>query len=69
MYEFMTPTLILKDPELIEQVLVREFSIYPDHGPLLIEDDSLISESVFALTGSGAKWRAVRLMILYFFIH
>ncbi|CAH1395599.1 unnamed protein product [Nezara viridula] len=64
MYEFMTPTLVLRDPELIEQVLVREFSTFPDHGPLLIEDDSLISESVFALTGSGAKWRAVRNKLL-----
>nr|UYG55597.1 cytochrome P450 6K1 [Arma chinensis] len=64
MYEFMTPTMVLRDPEVIEQVLVRKFSSFPDHGPFLIEDDNLIAESVFGLRGSGAKWRAVRNKLL-----
>ncbi|XP_014292683.1 cytochrome P450 6k1 [Halyomorpha halys] len=64
LYEFMTPTLVVRDPELIEQVLVRDFLTFPDHGPFLIEDDSIISDSVFALLGSGVKWRAVRNKLL-----
>ena len=59
LYEFMTPTLVLKDPELVEQVLIREFSTYPDHGPFLFEPSSVLYESVFNM--SGERWRALRL--------
>lgn len=58
MYEFMTPSLVLRDTELIEQVLVKDFSTYPDHGPFLMEPKSILFESVFAM--SGIRWRAIR---------
>nr|XP_024219728.1 cytochrome P450 6B4-like [Halyomorpha halys] len=58
MYEFMTPSLVLRDIELIEQVLIKDFSTYPDHGPFLMEPKSILFESVFAM--SGIRWRAIR---------
>ncbi|CAH1395598.1 unnamed protein product [Nezara viridula] len=62
MYEFMTPSLVLRDTELIEQVLVKDFSTYPDHGPFLMEPKSILFESVFAM--SGIRWRAIRNRLL-----
>nr|WLK66391.1 cytochrome P450 [Eocanthecona furcellata] len=58
MYEFLTPTLVLRDPQLIENVLVKEFSTYPDHGPLFFEPGSISYQSVFSIT--GIRWRALR---------
>ena len=58
MYEFMTPTLVLRDLELIENVLVSNFSTFPGRGDFLFEPDSILYESVFSI--SGFKWRAIR---------
>ncbi|XP_014288222.1 cytochrome P450 6B1 [Halyomorpha halys] len=62
MYEFLTPTLILRDPALVENVLVKEFSTYPDHGPLFFEPNSISYESVFTI--SGSRWRGLRNKLL-----
>ncbi|CAH1395601.1 unnamed protein product [Nezara viridula] len=62
MYEFLTPTLIIRDPTLVENVLVREFSTYPDHGPLFFEPSSISYESIFTIT--GIRWRALRNKLL-----
>lgn len=58
MYEFMTATLILRDPELIKTVLVSEFSTFPDRGPMFFNPGCVLYSSVFSLGGN--KWRAIR---------
>ncbi|XP_014285807.2 cytochrome P450 6B1 [Halyomorpha halys] len=62
MYEFTTPTLVLRDPELIKTVLVSEFSTFSDRGPLLFNPDCVLYSSIFALKGN--KWRAIRNKVL-----
>nr|WLK66390.1 cytochrome P450 [Eocanthecona furcellata] len=65
LYEFMTPTLVLRDTQLIEQVLIREFSTFPDHGSFLFEPSSVMYDSIFNM--SGIRWRALRNKLLITF--
>lgn len=53
MYQFNLPTLVIKDPELIKQILVKDFDHFLDHKPFLSPDsDVLWSNNLFALEGT-----------------
>ncbi|XP_049818313.1 cytochrome P450 9e2-like isoform X6 [Aethina tumida] len=59
MYQLYTPTLVLKDPELIKQILVKDFDHFMDHKPFLApESDVLWSNNLVAL--EGQKWKEMR---------
>ncbi|XP_074040306.1 cytochrome P450 9e2 isoform X2 [Leptinotarsa decemlineata] len=59
LYQFLTPTLILKDPQLIKQIAVKDFDYFPDHRVYIPEEaDPLWGKNLFAL--SGEKWREMR---------
>ncbi|XP_063915542.1 cytochrome P450 9e2-like isoform X1 [Zophobas morio] len=58
-YQFLVPTLVLKDPELIKQITVKDFDHFVDHRTFIPEDsDPLWGKNLFALTGK--KWREMR---------
>ncbi|XP_063917833.1 cytochrome P450 9e2-like [Zophobas morio] len=58
-YQFLLPTLVLKDPELIKQITVKDFDHFVDHQPFIPEDsDPLWSSNLLALTGK--RWREMR---------
>ncbi|CAH0564733.1 unnamed protein product [Brassicogethes aeneus] len=53
------PVLILKDTELIKQILIKDFDHFSDHRPFIpSESDPLWGNNLFALT--GPKWRDMR---------
>ncbi|KAL1509575.1 hypothetical protein ABEB36_004287 [Hypothenemus hampei] len=58
-YQLNLPTLVLKDPELIKQITIKDFDHFTDHrGFVNPEADQLWSNNLFALTGQ--KWREMR---------
>jgi cytochrome P450 family 9 len=58
-YQFLLPTLLVRDPDLIKQMLVKDFDHFVDHrGFVPTETDPLLGKSLFSLL--GIKWREMR---------
>ncbi|XP_063916556.1 cytochrome P450 9e2-like [Zophobas morio] len=58
-YQFLLPTLLLKDPDLIKQITVKDFDHFLDHRNFIPEDcDPLWGKNLVAL--SGKKWHEMR---------
>ncbi|KAJ3645297.1 hypothetical protein Zmor_022963 [Zophobas morio] len=59
LYQFLQPTLLLKDPDLIKQITVKDFDHFVDHRSFISEDiEPLWAKNLFALTGK--KWHQMR---------
>nr|UEN71139.1 cytochrome P450 4AV17 [Meteorus pulchricornis] len=59
MMDFNTPTLMIKDPELIRDLCVKNFESCPNHRSFVDERmDPIIAKNVFSLRGE--RWREVR---------
>ncbi|XP_028048380.1 cytochrome P450 9e2-like isoform X1 [Monomorium pharaonis] len=57
--DFVTPGVLLRDPKLIKEIMVRDFEHFPDHRPVFDESvDPLFSKSLSALRGD--RWREMR---------
>ncbi|XP_020296279.1 cytochrome P450 9e2-like [Pseudomyrmex gracilis] len=57
--DFATPTVILRDPELIKDVTVKEFEHFHDHRTFVDEEiDPLFGKNIFSLRGD--RWREMR---------
>ncbi|KAJ8916088.1 hypothetical protein NQ315_004454 [Exocentrus adspersus] len=51
-YQFFMPTLLIRDPDLIKQITVKDFDHFTDHRSLVPEDgDPLWSKNLVALKG------------------
>ncbi|KAB0791190.1 hypothetical protein PPYR_02990 [Photinus pyralis] len=58
-YQFSTPTLLIRDPELIKKVTVKDFEYFTDHYNVLEEDtEPMWEKNLFALKGD--KWKDMR---------
>ncbi|KAG5888983.1 hypothetical protein JTB14_026054 [Gonioctena quinquepunctata] len=58
-YQFATPTLLIRDPELIKEVTIRDFDHFTDHRSFVTKtSDPLWGKNVFSL--KGQKWREMR---------
>ncbi|XP_063916959.1 cytochrome P450 9e2-like isoform X2 [Zophobas morio] len=58
-YQFTIPSLIIRDPELIKQVAVKDFDHFVDHrGFISAEADPLFGNNLLSLRGH--KWREMR---------
>nr|XP_024216478.1 probable cytochrome P450 6d5 isoform X1 [Halyomorpha halys] len=57
-YEFMTPRLLIRDNDLVQKVLVRDFGHFVDHGFEVDEKKNPLDDQLFMMTGN--KWRAFR---------
>ncbi|XP_066257529.1 cytochrome P450 9e2-like [Euwallacea similis] len=52
-YQFTVPTLIVKDPELIKQITVKDFDHFTDYRQFVDPDsDPIWAGNLFSLTGS-----------------
>ncbi|KAK0080395.1 hypothetical protein PV326_008191 [Microctonus aethiopoides] len=59
MMDFNTPTIMLKDPDLIRDVCVKNFELCPNHRSFVDEAmDPIIAKNVFSLRDE--RWREVR---------
>ncbi|XP_017770184.1 PREDICTED: cytochrome P450 9e2-like [Nicrophorus vespilloides] len=58
-YQMTVPTLILRDPDLIKQITVKDFEYFTDHRSFVPDNsDPLWNKNLFAL--KGEKWRDMR---------
>jgi len=58
-YQMRTPTLMIRDPELINNVLIKDFSSFTDHGgPEMDPSVNFFASSLFFTTGH--KWKIMR---------
>lgn len=52
-YQMLTPTLLIRDPEIIRQVTVKEFDHFLNHRAFVPEGvDPLWNKNLFALKGT-----------------
>ncbi|KAJ9573564.1 hypothetical protein L9F63_009049 [Diploptera punctata] len=59
MYGFMSPIIVLRDPELIKMVTVKDFENFLDRRSLFTEDiEPLFGRGLFSL--QGQKWKHMR---------
>ncbi|KYN13664.1 Cytochrome P450 9e2, partial [Trachymyrmex cornetzi] len=60
-YGIITPFFILRDPELIKTILVKNFEAFPDRPGFSDLNNSLLEKNLFSLRGE--KWRNVRSLL------
>nr|UZE89903.1 cytochrome P450 CYP9GK5 [Chrysoperla zastrowi sillemi]UZE89906.1 cytochrome P450 CYP9GK5 [Chrysoperla zastrowi sillemi] len=61
MFSFGTaPALLIRDPELLKQITIKDFNYFTDHTKSFFKDgfDTLIDRNLFTL--SGNEWRDMR---------
>ncbi len=57
-YLFLTPAILIRDAELVKNVLVRDFEYFHDRGVYCDDVNDKFSATLFALPGD--KWRKLR---------
>lgn len=58
-YNFISPVLVLRDPELIKHITVKDFEYFTDHPSMVDpESDPLFSNALLAL--KGERWKEMR---------
>jgi len=58
-YQFLSPLLLIRDPELIKHVMVKDFSYFQDRRRKAIDEET-DPLGVHLLLLKGTKWRIVR---------
>lgn len=61
LYAMTSPVLLLRDPELIKSVLVKNFDAFHDRPVFTDFHKNLITQNMFALKGN--KWRDIRRLL------
>ncbi|XP_049964534.1 cytochrome P450 6k1-like [Schistocerca serialis cubense] len=59
-FGFSRPILLIRDPEIIRHILVKDFSTFHDRG-IVLDDKEPLNHHLFALTGQ--KWRQLRVKL------
>ncbi|XP_075212067.1 cytochrome P450 6a8-like isoform X2 [Lycorma delicatula] len=57
-FQFFTPVIVIQDSEIINQVLIKDFTYFEDRGPPQEKTLDLFGLSIFNLRGD--EWRAAR---------
>lgn len=57
-YIFNTPSLIVKSPELIKQILVKDFNVFSDRAIAVSKHDPISSEMLFL--NKSPRWKKIR---------
>lgn len=60
-YSFAIPSLLLRDPEIIKNVLVKDFDKFHSRGILINEEKEPLQGHLFSL--SGSRWRNLRVKL------
>jgi cytochrome P450 family 6 len=61
-YAFTMPRFLLRDPDLIKDILVKDFSSFQDRGFYMNEEIEPLSAHLFSLT--WMKWRNLRVKLI-----
>ncbi|KAJ8965321.1 hypothetical protein NQ314_004215 [Rhamnusium bicolor] len=67
-YQFVQPILLVKDPELIKQLYIKDFDHFVDHMEFIPADaDPLWNKGLLSLKGNspflGQEWRDMRILL------
>ncbi|XP_053996985.1 cytochrome P450 9e2-like [Hylaeus anthracinus] len=66
MMDFATPTVFIRDPELIKELAIKNFDFLPNHRSFINEEiDPIFGRNVFSLKGD--RWREMRNTLSPFF--
>lgn len=57
-YSVFRPILVVRDPEIVRSILIKDFNYFTDRGVHCNEDEDPLSGHLFALPGQ--KWRNLR---------
>jgi cytochrome P450 family 6 len=57
-FSFMRPMLIVREPQMLKNILVKDFVHFHDHGTYFDEEGDPLSAHLFMLT--GLRWRNLR---------
>nr|NP_001352523.1 probable cytochrome P450 6a14 [Myzus persicae] len=57
-YQMREPMLLVCDPELIQTILIKDFSYFTDHGFIIDPSTSVLGNSLFF--ANGQRWRTMR---------
>ncbi|GBP26428.1 Cytochrome P450 9e2 [Eumeta japonica] len=57
-YDMINPTVMVRDPELLRLVCVKDFDYFSDHRIFSSKNDPVFTKSLFGL--KGQKWRDMR---------
>ncbi|EZA57476.1 Cytochrome P450 9e2 [Ooceraea biroi] len=61
-FDGMNPIVMIRDPELIKSIGVKNFDVFPDHRAFIDEtNDPLFGKNLFSLRGD--RWRDVRSLL------
>lgn len=60
-YAMSQPVFLLRDPELIKDIFVKNFEAFPNRRPFGDIDDSLFDKNLFSL--QGQRWKDVRTLL------
>ncbi|XP_014475126.1 PREDICTED: cytochrome P450 9e2-like [Dinoponera quadriceps] len=60
-YAMMKPIIFLRDPEIMKEVLIKNFDAFPNREGFGLINDPLFSKNLFSL--QGQKWRDVRTLL------
>ena len=60
-YIFTSPRFFVRDPDLIKDIMVKDFSTFHDRGVYMNEEIEPLSAHLFSLT--GMKWRNLRVKL------
>jgi hypothetical protein len=67
---FKQPVVVLRDPELIKAITVKDFEYFMDHRHLLSEDcERVWSRGLFSLRGNAIRVYIFIMSAIYFCIH
>lgn len=58
MYKIFTPSLLVRDPELIKEILIKAFSNFHDNSITIDEADPMTGKNPFVL--NGENWNSFR---------
>ncbi|KAL2745194.1 thyrotropin-releasing hormone receptor-like [Vespula maculifrons] len=57
-YDFMSPVIVLRDPEIINSIGIKNFDNFCDHTSFVAENEPLMAKNLFQLRGD--TWREMR---------
>lgn len=57
-YLFTSPSLLIRDPDLVRRILITDFASFHDRGIHCNTETDYMSENLFCLP--GARWKALR---------
>ncbi|KAJ9594233.1 hypothetical protein L9F63_014393 [Diploptera punctata] len=60
-YVFGRPAIVIKDPDLIRHVLVKDFNVFLNRNVAPSKEDTLGTQNLFAL--KGASWKYLRMKL------